>query len=120
MLVSLILLLKSLLMLGTNLDIFCFNPTHNFHTFPNLPHSISPFVKLSFHIWIIIVSGFLLTTGFTYSSSRSQMFFKTGIFKNFVIFTRKHLCWNPFLIKLRLQHRCFPGNIAKFLRTPFL
>ena len=42
------------------------------------------------------------------------------------VFTRKHQRWS-LLIKLqtwrpakRLQHRCFPANIAKFLRTPFL
>ena len=58
--------------------------------------------------------------------SRSQMFFKIGVLKNFVIFTGKHLCWSLLLIKLtpktskRLQHRCFLVNIAKFLRTPFL
>ena len=58
--------------------------------------------------------------------SRSQMFFKIGVLKNFVIFTGKYLCWSLFLIKLtpktpkRLQHRCFLVNIAKFLRTPFL
>ena len=39
--------------------------------------------------------------------------------------TGKHLCWSLFLIKLqtfiekRLQQRCFPVNIAKFLRTAF-
>ena len=27
-------------------------------------------------------------------SSRSQMFFKKDVFKNFEIFTGKHLCWN--------------------------
>ena len=38
-------------------------------------------------------------------SSRSQMFFKIGILKK--------------LIYKRLQHRSFPVNIAKFLRTAF-
>ena len=28
------------------------------------------------------------------------MFFKTGAFRNFPMFTGKHLCWNHFLIKL--------------------
>ena len=32
--------------------------------------------------------------------SRSQMFFKIGVLKNFVIFTGKYLCWSLFLIKL--------------------
>ena len=34
-------------------------------------------------------------------SSRSQMFFKTDVLKNFAIFTEKHLCWSLFLIKLQ-------------------
>ena len=49
-------------------------------------------------------------------------------YKNFVIFTVKHLCWSLFLIKLqackfiekRLQHWCFPLHVRKFLRTPIL
>ena len=62
-------------------------------------------------------------------SSRSQMSFKIGVLKIFAIFTGKYLCWSLFLIKLlnllnfikrRLQRRCFPVNIAKFLRTLFL
>ena len=31
----------------------------------------------------------------------------------------KHLCWSNF-IKKRLQHRCFPVEYPKFLRTLFL
>ena len=63
-----------------------------------------------------------------FRSSRSQMFFKIDVLKNFVIFTGKHLCRSLFLIKLqtwrpvikkRLQHRCFPVSIAKILRTLF-
>ena len=38
-------------------------------------------------------------------SSRSQMFFKIGVPKNFANFTRKY--------------RCFPVKFANFLRTPF-
>ena len=34
-------------------------------------------------------------------SSRSQMFFKIGVLKNFAIFRRKHLCWSLFLIKMQ-------------------
>ena len=34
-------------------------------------------------------------------SSRSRMFFKIGVLKNFVIFTGKHLCWSLFLKKLQ-------------------
>ena len=69
-----------------------------------------------------------------FRSSRSQMIFKILQYS----FTGKHLCWSLFLIKLeslldkvsglqvcnffkrRLQRRCFPVNIAKFLIIPFL
>ena len=37
----------------------------------------------------------------TIRNSRSQMFFKIGVYKNFAIFTGKHLCWGLFLIKLQ-------------------
>ena len=33
--------------------------------------------------------------------SRSQMFFKIGILKNFADFTGKHQCWSFFLKKLQ-------------------
>ena len=60
----------------------------------------------------------------TLRSSRLQMFFKIGVLKNFSIFARKLLCWRLFLINLllkkRFQHRCFPVNIAKFLRIAVL
>ena len=36
-----------------------------------------------------------------HKSSRSQMFFKIGVLKNFVIITGKQLCWKLFLIKLQ-------------------
>ena len=60
-----------------------------------------------------------------------QVFNKKAVLKNFAIFTEKHLRWSLFLnknvglqswnfIKKRLQHRFFPVNIAKFLRTPVL
>ena len=68
--------------------------------------------------------------GWKYKSSRSHMFFKIGVLKNIAIFTRKHLCWRLFLIKL---HTSRPvtllkgvsstvglANIARFLRTPIL
>ena len=41
--------------------------------------------------------------------------------KNFSIFTRKHICWSLFFnfIEKRLQNRCFPVNIGKFLKKLF-
>ena len=53
-------------------------------------------------------------------SSRSHIFFKIGALKNFAIFTGEHLYWSLLLIKLqRLQHRCYPVNIAQFSKTAF-
>ena len=60
-----------------------------------------------------------------------QVFNKKAALKSFAIFTEKHLRSSLFLnknvglqswnfIKKRLQHRFFPVNIAKFLRTPVL
>ena len=64
-------------------------------------------------------------------SSNSQMFFKTGVLKNFTIFTEKTLVLESLFnkvtglkactfIKKRLQHRCFPMNHARFSKTAFL
>ena len=52
-----------------------------------------------------------------FRSSRSQIFFKINLFKNFVIFTNLK---DYNLIKKRLEHRYFPVNTEKFLRTAFL
>ena len=58
-----------------------------------------------------------------FRSSRSQMFFKKGILKNFVIFTGKHLCWSLFFNKVAglLVFSCEYCEIFKnsfFYRTP--
>ena len=56
---------------------------------------------------------------------------KNIVLNSFAIFTGKYLCWCLFLnknaglqacnfIKKRVQHRCFLGNVAKFLRAPIL
>ena len=58
------------------------------------------------------------------------MFFKIGSLKNLLLFTRKHLCWDLFLIKLRLElflkkvlkrdsNTSVSCGIANFLRTAF-
>ena len=57
-----------------------------------------------------------------YRSSRSQMFLKIGVLKNFANFTEKHPCRSLRacnFIKKRLQHICFPVKFAKCLRTTF-
>ena len=44
-----------------------------------------------------------------------------AVLRNFTKFTGKHLCLRPAaLLKKRLRHRCFPVNLVKFVRTPFL
>ena len=50
-------------------------------------------------------------------SSRSQMFFKLGVLKNFAKFKGKQLCKSQaynFIKKETLTQRCFPVNFAKF------
>ena len=55
----------------------------------------------------------------TYRSSHQRNSIKQVVLKHFAIFTGKQLKVYNF-IKKRLQHRCFPENIAKFLRAPIL
>ena len=63
--------------------------------------------------------------------SRHRCSIKIAIFKQFLIFAGKHLCWGLSFnkcvglqvcnfIKRRLQHRNFLVNIGKFMRTPIL
>ena len=51
-------------------------------------------------------------------TSHWRWFMEKAVLKNFAVFTAKLQTWN--FIKKRLQHRCFPLNIAKFLSTPIL
>ena len=44
-------------------------------------------------------------------SSHPEVFCKKGVLKNFLR--------SATLLKKTLWHRCFPVNVAKFLRTPF-
>ena len=73
---------------------------------------------------------FGITIQMTTRSSHQRCSARIGVFRNFSKFTRKHLCQVFFykkdagpepatLLKMRLWHRCFPINFAKFLRTPF-
>ena len=68
-----------------------------------------------------------------YRSSHRRCSVRKDVLRNFPKFTGKHLCQSLFLIKFqasglrpatllktRLWHRCFPVNLAKFLRTPVL
>ena len=69
---------------------------------------------------------------FSYSqNNHRRCSVKKGVLRNFAKYTGKHLCQSllfnkvagmrpaPSLKKI-LCHRCFPVNLAKFLRTPFL
>ena len=57
-------------------------------------------------------------------------FFKKVFLKTSTKLTWKHLCWSLFFnkisglrsvtLKKKLQHRCFPVNFVKFLRSSFL
>ena len=57
-------------------------------------------------------------------SSHRSCSIKYAVLKKFAIFTGKHLLKSLFnkvqLFKKRLQHSCFPVNVAKFLRTHIL
>ena len=51
-------------------------------------------------------------------SSHSQMFLKIDVLRNFASFTRKHLCWSLFLIKLQatlLKIRSFTEHLQWLL-----
>ena len=85
-----------------------------------------------FHHGINAEQKFLQNTSrklLMFRSSRSQMFLKISVLKNFANLTGKHLCWSLFLIqtlldsvdsvKKRLQHRCYLVKFAKFLKTLF-
>ena len=67
--------------------------------------------------------------GTKYRSSHRRCSVRKGVLRNFAKFTEKHLYQSLFfnkfagpatLLKKRLWRRCFPVNVTKFLRTPFL
>ena len=51
-------------------------------------------------------------------SSHRRCSLRNRVLRNFAKLTGKHL-WPATLLKKRLWHRCFPVNVAKFLRTMF-
>ena len=82
-------------------------------------------------ITVFVFALFRYNQGYYYRSSRLEVFCKKGVLRNFAKFTGKHLCQSLFfnkvaclrpatLLKMRLWHRCFLVNFAKFLRTSFL
>ena len=66
---------------------------------------------------------FLLTGVNSIRSSLPEVSCKKSVLKHFVKITEKQLCQGFFFNKVagkRLWNRCFPVNLAKFLRAPFL
>ena len=72
----------------------------------------------------------IITIQMTTRSSHQRSSARKGVLGNFSKFTGKHLRQGLFynkaagpepatLLKIRLWHRCFPMNFAKFLRAPF-
>ena len=54
-----------------------------------------------YHLMIIVTGGFSKKSFFIiFRTSHTQMSLKTGVSRNFAIFTGKHLCWILFLINL--------------------
>ena len=83
---------------------------------PPLPF---PFLFLE-SFWLL--QNFLKVTNFLKQQKQSpQVFCKNGALKNFAIFEVSFYKFADLpdcnLIKKRLQHTCFPVNIAKFLKT---
>ena len=58
-------------------------------------------LKFCKKVLIYLHFGWYEKVAATTRSSRSQVFIKICNPKNFAIFTRKHLCWSLFLIKLQ-------------------
>ena len=74
-----------------------------------------PLTAHIYHIMIIVTGGFSKKSFFAiiFWSSRTQMFFKTGAIRNFAKFTRKHLCWSLFLIKLQASLQLYFNLVPK-------
>ena len=74
----------------------------------------------------LIISGFLSDIGVPDVSQKQppEVFYKKAVFKNFAIFTGKHLCWSLFLIKLQAlrtatlceRHRWFLWKLQTFYK----
>ena len=81
---------------------------------------------LQYVLWIY----FNMKLFFMEAATRGALWKKSALV-NFTKFTGKHLCQSLFFKKLaglraatslkkKLRHKCFPVNLAKFLRTPYL
>ena len=71
----------------------------------------------------LIVTSIICFAKGDYRSKHQRCSIKKCVLKNFAKFTGNLLCWSLFfneVADLRLWHRCFPMNFAKFLITPNL
>ena len=68
------------------------------------PIIVSEYVSVFFYYYIFHFESI------KFKSSRSQMSFKIDFFKNFSMFTGKHLRWSVFVIQLKI---CKPENLLK-------
>ena len=75
-----------------------------FHKLPSLPDRLKK----------VASESLTLKTEVKNRSSCPHTFFQIGVLKNFAIFKENNY------IKKRLEHRCFPMNIIKFLRIPLI
>ena len=65
--------------------------------------------------------GHLATNQKQFRSNHQRCSIKKGVLRNFAKFAGKHLCQILFFNKVAgLEHRCFPVNFVKFLRTSVL
>ena len=71
---------------------FCARTTHH-HGKMNLFSIIWSIILRYHHLLILLATSY----NQSYRSSRQQIFFKTGVLKNFSIFTGKQLYWSLFL-----------------------
>ena len=83
-----------------------------------LTHS-APLFSLYTHWKFLKLSFFYVSKGYrkwhevglrTLNSTRSQIFFRIGVLKNFAIFKGKQLCWSLFLINSQTSR---PANLLK-------
>ena len=90
-----------------------------------------PIFIMQWSLWLVVFPRNLLII--ILRNSRTQVFFKAGVIRNFAIFTGKHLCWSLFLMcrpySLQLYFnlvpketstKVIPVKIVMFLRTAFL
>ena len=70
---------------------------------------------VDFHICISVPLSFVNSR--MDRSSRSQMFLKIDVLKNFANFTGKHPCWSLFLIKLQAFFNEVSCEISQFSKN---